>query len=70
MSRVGAGAVLVAAFIAAWLEDPTPEVVLRKAVAAGAASTLEVGAGRFDPRDVGRILPDVRVDELATVSSN
>lgn len=67
VSRVGAGAVLLAGFIAAWTEDPTPEPVLRKAIAAGAASTLEVGAGRFDPRDVGRILPDVRVAELAPV---
>jgi len=70
VSRVGAGAVLLAGFIAAWLEDATPEVVLRKAVATGAASTLEVGAGRFDPRDVGRILPDVRVAELASVASS
>ena len=67
VSRVGAGAVLLAGFIEAWLEDATPEVVLRKAVAAGAASTLAVGAGLFDPRDVGRILPDVRVAELAAV---
>ena len=70
VSRVGAGAVLLAGFIAAWLEDATPEVVLRKAVATGAASTLEVGAGRFDPRDVGRILPDVRVAELAPVTGS
>ena len=70
VSRVGSGAVLLAGFIAAWLEDATPEVVLRKAVAAGAASTLEVGAGRFDPRDVGRILPDVQVAELASVAGS
>jgi tagatose 6-phosphate kinase len=69
VSRVGAGAVLVAGFIAAWLEDSTPEVVLRKAVATGAASTLDVGAGRFDPRDVGRILPDVRVAELESATT-
>jgi 1-phosphofructokinase/tagatose 6-phosphate kinase len=69
VSRVGSGAVLLAGFISAWLEDTTPEDVLRKAVAAGAASTLQVGAGRFDPRDVGRILRDVRVAELAPVAS-
>ena len=68
ISRVGSGAVLLAGFISAWLEDTTPEDALRKAVAAGAASTLEVGAGRFDPRDVGRLLPDVRVVELAPVA--
>ncbi len=70
VSRVGAGSALLAGFVAAWLEDTTPEVVLRKAVATGAASTLEVGAGRFDPRDVGRILPDVRVDELASAAAH
>ena len=70
MSRAGAGATLLAGFIAAWLEDTTPELVLRKAVATGAASTLEVGAGRFDPRDVGRILPDVRVDELESATTH
>jgi 1-phosphofructokinase family hexose kinase len=69
VSRIGSGAVLLAGFISAWLEDSTPEDALRKAVAAGAASTLEVGAGRFDPRDVGRILPDVRVAELSPVVS-
>lgn len=69
VSRIGSGAVLLAGFISAWLEDSTPEDALRKAVAAGAASTLEVGAGRFDPRDVGRILGDVLVAELAPVAS-
>jgi 1-phosphofructokinase/tagatose 6-phosphate kinase len=69
VSRIGSGAVLLAGFISAWLEDSTPEDALRKAVAAGAASTLGVGAGRFDPRDVGRILPDVLVTELAPVTS-
>lgn len=70
VSRVGSGAVLLAGFISAWLEDTTPEDALRKAVAAGAASTLEVGAGRFDPRDVGRLIPDVRVTELSPVVSS
>jgi len=69
VSRVGAGAVLLAGFIAARLEEATAEEALRKAVAAGAASTLEVGAGRFDPRDVGRILPEVRVVELEAAAS-
>ena len=64
VSRVGAGAVLLAGFIAARLEGASAEEALRKAVAAGAASTLEVGPGRFDPRDVGRLIPEVRVAEL------
>ena len=69
VSAVGAGDVLLAGFVAAHLEDGSPEEVLRKAVAAGAASTLEVGAGRFEPREVGRLLPDVEVAELERVSS-
>jgi hypothetical protein len=42
---------------------------LRSAVAAGAASTLEVGAGRFDPREAGRLLGGVEVTQLETVGS-
>ena len=66
---MGSGAVLLAGFIAAWLESATPEDALRRAVAAGAASTLSVGAGRFDPEDLGRLLPGVRVEELTAVAS-
>jgi 1-phosphofructokinase/tagatose 6-phosphate kinase len=68
VSAVGAGDVLLAGFLAGYLEGGTDEEALRKAVAAGAASTLEVGAGRFEPRDVGRLLPDVRVVELQPAS--
>ena len=53
ISGVGAGPVLLAGFIAAWLEAATPEDALRRAVAAGAATTLSVGAGRFDREDSG-----------------
>jgi 1-phosphofructokinase/tagatose 6-phosphate kinase len=69
VSSVGAGAVLLAGFISAWLEDASPEDALRRAVAAGAASTLAVGAGRFDPEDMGRLLRDVQVVELSPVAS-
>ena len=68
ISSVGSGAVLLAGFIAAWLDQASPEDALRRAVAAGAASTRSVGAGRFDPEDVGRMLPDVRVVELSAVA--
>jgi 1-phosphofructokinase family hexose kinase len=63
-SVVGAGDVLLAQFIAARLAGKSAEESLRLAVAAGAASTLEVGAGRFDPRDVGRFLGGVELSEL------
>ena len=55
VSRVGAGDVLLAAFVAAWAAGRGHEECLREAVAAGAASTLELGAGRFDPREAHRL---------------
>jgi 1-phosphofructokinase family hexose kinase len=67
VSGVGAGDVLLAGFIAARLEGKPSEQALRAAVAAGAASTLEVGAGRFDPRMASQLGPDVEVGELEPV---
>jgi 1-phosphofructokinase family hexose kinase len=64
VSVVGAGDVLLAQFLAAQLSGRTAEEALKLAVAAGAASTLEVGAGRFDPRDVGRLAAGVEIEEL------
>jgi 1-phosphofructokinase family hexose kinase len=69
LSTVGAGDVLLAGFLAARFEDRPGEEALRAAVAAGAASTLEIGAGRFEPREAGRLLPAVEVAELAPVSA-
>jgi len=66
-SVVGAGDVLLAQFIVAQLAGKPAEEALRLAVAAGAASTLEVGAGRFDPREAGRLVAAVEVAELAAV---
>jgi 1-phosphofructokinase family hexose kinase len=64
VSTVGAGDVLLAAFIAARLERGTAEEALRKAVAAATASVLEVGAGVFESREAGRLIPVVQVDRL------
>jgi 1-phosphofructokinase family hexose kinase len=64
LAAVGAGDTLLAGFIAARVEGRTVEEALRAAVAAGAVSTLEVGAGRFEPRDVARLAADVRLEEL------
>jgi 1-phosphofructokinase family hexose kinase len=69
VSVVGAGDVLLAQFIAAKLAGKSAEDALRIAVAAGAASTLEVGAGRFDPRDVGRFVPGVELHELQPLAA-
>jgi 1-phosphofructokinase/tagatose 6-phosphate kinase len=69
VSAVGSGDVLLAAFLAARVADKPLEECLRSAVAAGAASTLEVGAGRFEPRDASRLQGSVDVRELEPVAS-
>jgi len=70
VSAVGAGDVLLAAFLGArYAQRPVAEA-LASAVAAGAASTLEVGAGRFDPREASRLVAGVELRELEPVSSH
>jgi 1-phosphofructokinase/tagatose 6-phosphate kinase len=68
VSAVGSGDVLLAAFLAARIADKPLEDALRNAVAAGAASTLEVGAGRFDPREASRLQGAVEVRVLEPVA--
>ena len=65
VSAVGSGDVLLAAFVAARHAGRGPEDALRAAVAAGAASTLDVGAGRFDARQAGRLQAGVQVERLS-----
>jgi len=67
VSPVGAGSVLLAAFLAGRLEHLPPEEALRRAVAAGTASALVVGSGQFEPHEANRLLADVRVTELDSV---
>ena len=67
VSAVGSGDVLLAGFVAARLEERSDEEALRAAVAAGAASTLELGAGRYEPREAGRLVAGVQVAELEPV---
>jgi tagatose 6-phosphate kinase len=67
VSPVGTGDVLLAGMLAARSEGRPAEEALRVAVAAGAASALEVGAGRFDPREAARLVHDVRVEVLERV---
>jgi len=70
ISAVGSGDVLLAAFLAAQLKGESAEDALRAAVATGTASTLEVGAGRFDQREVGRLGGAVQVTDLEPVGSS
>ncbi len=69
LSGVGAGDVLLAGDLAARFEERPAEDALRAAVAAGAAATLEIGAGRFEPRDAGRLLAAVELVELEPVAA-
>ena len=68
VSTVGSGDTLLAGFIAAHLAGRSQEDALRAAVAAGAANTLEPGAGRFDPKQASRLQGGVSVTELAPVA--
>ncbi len=69
VSVVGSGDVFLAQFMAAVLEERPPEDAVRLAVAAGAASVREVGAGRFDPQLVVSLAGDVELAELQPARS-
>src|SRR5439155_5653241 len=70
VSAVGSGDVLLAGFVAARLDGRSDEEALRAAVAAGAASTLELGAGRLEPREAGRLVATVEVAEIEPVGGD
>jgi fructose-1-phosphate kinase PfkB-like protein len=55
--------------LAARFGDRSMEDALRLGVACAAASTLEVGAGRFDPREATRLQAAVQLEELEPVES-
>jgi 1-phosphofructokinase family hexose kinase len=69
VSTVGSGDALLGAFLAARHVGRSHEEALRAAVATGAASTLEVGAGRFDPRMAGRLQAGVIVTGLTALEA-
>jgi 1-phosphofructokinase/tagatose 6-phosphate kinase len=64
LSTVGAGDVLLAQWLAACLDHKQADEALRLSVAAGAASVLVAGAGRFDPKEAGRLAALVEIAEL------
>jgi 1-phosphofructokinase family hexose kinase len=69
VSRVGAGDTLLAGYVAARLAGRTFEEAVRAGVGAGAASVLEAGPGRFDPREAGRLASLVTLERLEPVAS-
>jgi tagatose 6-phosphate kinase len=64
IASVGAGDVLLAGFIAARFNGRPVEDALRNGVGCAAASVLELGAGRFDPKEAARIAATVELEEL------
>lgn len=68
VSVVGAGDTLLAGFLAARIGGKPFDECVRAAVAAGAASVLEAGAGRFDPREAGRLASLVQLDHVEGVA--
>jgi 1-phosphofructokinase/tagatose 6-phosphate kinase len=68
VSEVGAGDAFLAQWLTSVLDGAPAADALRLAAATGAASVLDVGAGRFDPAEAKRLAAAVDVHELETVS--
>ena len=64
VAPVGAGDVLLAGFLAARFNGRPIDEALRNGVACAAASVLELGAGRFDPKEAARLSAGVELQEL------
>jgi 1-phosphofructokinase family hexose kinase len=64
VSAIGSGDAFLAGFVAARYGDRDVDACLRFAVACGAESTQHFGAGVLEPREVERLAPEVRVEEL------
>ncbi len=69
MSAAGSGDVLLAQFLAALVEERSPDYAVRLAVAAGSAAVLELGAGRFDPQVAATLAADIELAELQPARS-
>jgi 1-phosphofructokinase family hexose kinase len=69
VSTIGAGDSLLAGFLASRAAGRSFEDSVRSAVATGAASVLEAGPGRFDPREASRLSPLVTIEHLERVAS-
>lgn len=69
VAPVGAGDVLLAGFLAARFNGRPVDEALRHAIGCAAASVLELGAGRFDLREAGRIAATVEIEELQPITA-
>jgi fructose-1-phosphate kinase PfkB-like protein len=66
VSSVGSGDAFLAGFVAARYGERDVDDCLRFAVACGAESTQHFGAGVLEQREVERLVPEVRVEQLET----
>ena len=64
----GSGDAMLAGYLAARVAEQPLEEALRAAVATGAAATLEVGGGRFDQREMSRLVGNVKVRAVEAVA--
>ncbi|HEY8316030.1 MAG TPA: PfkB family carbohydrate kinase, partial [Gaiellaceae bacterium] len=69
VASVGAGDVLLAGFLAARFNDRPFDDALRQAIGCAAASVVELGPGRFDPREAQRLASSVELEELQPISA-
>jgi 1-phosphofructokinase family hexose kinase len=69
VASVGAGDVLLAGFLAARFNGQSFEAAMRQGVGCAAASVVELGAGRFDPREAGRLAASVALEELHPIKA-
>jgi fructose-1-phosphate kinase PfkB-like protein len=69
VATAGAGDAMLAGYLAASVAEQSTEEALRAAVATGAAATLEVGGGRFDPREASRLASNVTVRAVEPVGT-
>ncbi len=64
VAPVGSGDAFLAGYVAARYIGSTPEECLRFGVACGAESTGRLGAGLVEPREVDRLLAEVRIEPV------
>jgi 1-phosphofructokinase/tagatose 6-phosphate kinase len=69
VASVGAGDVLLGGFLAARFDGRSLDDALRQGVGCAAASVLELGPGRFDPREAGRLASSVEIEELQPITA-
>ena len=69
VASVGAGDVLLAGFLAARFEGQPFDAALRQAVGCAAASVVELGPARFDPREAARLAATVEIEELQPINA-